>query len=140
MDESKTFAPEFERFFEYARQKQLRFPQCSECGRFHWYPMKRCPHCRSEAIEWRSPGSSGTLFSWTVVRHAFDQSFADRLPFIVGLVEFEEAPGVRFITNLVDSSEDDVHIGMTVEPVFQVGNEPHPLVTFRPVPGRSGDA
>ncbi|SLN71678.1 Zn-ribbon domain-containing OB-fold protein [Oceanibacterium hippocampi] len=132
MKEQQSFAPEFEHFYDYARQGELRFPKCESCGRFHWYPMKRCPHCRSEKIGWGQVRRNGTLFSWTVVRHAFDPAFADRLPYMVGLVEFDDAPGVRFVTNLTGADAEAVHIGMELEPVFAASNDPHPLVTFRP--------
>lgn len=132
MEHATKFAPEFERFYDFVRQSELRFPCCSSCGRFHWYPMKRCPHCRSVDIEWRLVTRNGTLFTWTIVRHAFDAEFKDDIPFVIGLVEFDDAPGVRFVTNLVDVDESKIRIGMELEPVFEATNDPHPLVKFRP--------
>lgn len=132
MKDDRDLAPEFETFYDFTRRGELRFPHCGACGRFHWYPMKRCPHCRSERIAWRLVSGWGRLFTWTIVRHAFDPAFAHQLPFVVGLVEFEDAPGVRLVTNIVDVPQEAVRIGMDLEPVFEATNEPHPRVTFRP--------
>lgn len=51
--------PEFAPFWRNVAERRLCFPRCEACGRFHWYPLTRCPHCFSADIEWRasSPGA-----------------------------------------------------------------------------------
>ncbi len=120
-------APEFAGFFEAARREQLAFPRCTACGSFHWYPMKACPHCRSRDIAWQPVAGEGAVFSWTTVRHAFDPAYKDRLPYIVALVEFADAPGIRLVTN-VEADPDALSIGDAVRPVFH----PDGRVTFLP--------
>jgi uncharacterized protein len=110
--------PEFSPFFEHARQGQLCFPKCGSCGRFHWYPMPRCPHCRSAGWRWQPVSTAGEIHSFTIVRHAFDQSRRDALPYIVALVTFADAPGIRLVTNIVDADASTPRIGQRVEPVF----------------------
>ncbi len=122
--------PEFSGFFDSARQHRLAFPCCRGCGAFHWYPMPRCPHCRGNDVEWRQVSGRGTLFSFTRVMHAFDKSRAGALPYVVGLVEFSDAPGVRLVTNIVDSPLDALRIGQSVEPVFRL-EDGRPIVEFR---------
>jgi uncharacterized OB-fold protein len=124
--------PEFEAFFDAARRGRLSFPRCRACGRFHWYPMKRCPHCRSEAVEWTPVSGRGTLYSWTVVRHPFDDAKAHDLPYIVALVEFPDAPGIRLVTNLVGIDPAAPSIGMPLDAVYPAADETPPLVRFRP--------
>ena len=137
MNMSPTFPPEFEHFFDHTRAQRLSFPHCRTCRRFHWYPMKRCPHCRSDDLDWQQVRGPATLFSWTVVRHAFDPKFSDRLPYVVGLVEFADAPGVRLVTNIVEAPEGRIAIGMLLEPVFEATNAERPLVRFRPAGSKS---
>jgi uncharacterized protein len=124
--------PEFAGFFDHARQQRLAFPYCRSCGQFHWYPMPRCPHCRGSDIEWRQVSGRGTLFSFTRVMHAFDKSRADALPYVVALVEFADAPGVRLITNIIDSPHDELRIGQSVAPVFRL-KDGRAVVEFRTV-------
>jgi uncharacterized protein len=123
--------PEFAGFVDNARRGVLAFPRCRSCGRFHWYPMPRCPHCRAPDIEWKPVSGRGRLFSFTVVRHAFDKSRRDRLPYVVGLVAFDDAPGVRFITN-IETDGRELRIDEPVEPVFEQSSIGRPIVLFRP--------
>ena len=127
MDEIDIKAPEFSGFFEAARQGALAFPRCGDCGRFHWYPMKACPHCRSRQIGWQKVEGTGTVFSWTVVRHAFDPAYKDRLPYIIALLEFDDAPGIRLVTN-IEAAPEEVAIGDRMWPHFHASGK----VTFQP--------
>lgn len=122
----------FEGFFDAAKTGRLTFPRCQSCGERHWYPMKRCPHCRSNDVEWAEVQGRGELYSWTVVRYPFDEKLANALPYIVALVEFADAPGIRFVTNLVDYDEDRLKIGMALDPVFPAPDAVDPVVCFRP--------
>ena len=110
--------PEFAGFFENARAGHVAFPRCRSCGRFHWYPMPRCPHCRRRDIEWRRVSGEAEIFSLTRVMHPFDLSRADARPYVVALVTFPDAPGVRLVTNIVGDGLDALRIGQTVMPAF----------------------
>lgn len=123
---------EFEAFFDAARNGRLSFPHCRSCQRFHWYPMKLCPHCRSDAIKFAPVSGRGTVYSWTVVRHSFDDTRVPSLPYIVALVEFPDAPGIRFVTNLIDVDPAALSIGMNVRPVYPRADEEPAFVRFRP--------
>jgi uncharacterized OB-fold protein len=97
--------------------------------------MKACPHCRSRAISWQRIDGTGSLYSWTIVRHAFDPAYRDRLPYIVALVEFPDAVGVRLIANL-DADPNALAIGMAVKPRFADGVRNGTTVTFVPASAR----
>ncbi len=73
----------------------------------------------------------GTVYSFTVVRQAFDPAFVNQLPFIVALIEPEEAPSVRVLTNIVDTDPADVRVGMPVEVTFENHGD-WALPQFRP--------
>ena len=110
--------PEFAPFFEHARQGRLCFPKCGSCGRFHWYPMPRCPHCRKAGWHWQQVSAVGEIYSFTIVRHPFDQSRRHALPYVVALIAFADAPGIHLVTNIVDADASAVRVGQRVEPVF----------------------
>jgi uncharacterized protein len=123
--------PEFVGFFANARQGRLCFPHCRACSRFHWYPMPRCPHCQSADWRWQQVSGAGEIYSFTKVRHAFDRSRRDQLPYAVALVTFANAPGVRLITNIVGADASDLRIGEPVEPVFPAPDDAINRVLFR---------
>lgn len=123
---------EFRPFWDAAASRELRFPFCNACHRFHWYPMQRCPHCNDTGISWNAIDPIGTVYSWTTVRRSFDTAFSHQVPYIVTLLEFSEAPGVRLITNLIDIAADDVSFGMIVRPAFDLYDPMERCLTFRP--------
>lgn len=92
---------------------ELRFPCCMACGRWSWYPLPRCGGCGSNAFDWRQVSPRGTLYSWTRVHRAFGRQQDAPVPYIVGLVDIDEAKGVRLVC-LGSSSVIDPAIGVTV--------------------------
>ena len=130
-------SPEFEGFFENVSRGRVCLPRCADCGRFHWYPMPLCPHCQSARIEWRQVLDPARLYTWTVVRHPFDPGDAGRVPYIVGLVVFGDAPGIRLITTIADADPTALTIDMVLEPVFErrggvASSDGKPAISFRP--------
>lgn len=123
--------PEFAGFFENARDSRLAFPHCRSCGRFHWYPMPRCPHCRAQDITWRGVAGRAEVVSFTRVVHAFDELRGGELPYVVALVRFADAPGVNLVTNIVGSADETLQIGQLVDPVFRTDKQGRALVEFR---------
>lgn len=119
-------------FWEGTLKGELRFPQCSRCRRFHWYPAVRCPYCHSSDIEWRAVNSPPRVYTWTCVRRPLGPLFAIRGPHIVALVEFAEAPGIHLVTNLVGCRAEEVYIGMPLEVVFQRINDRLVMPLFKP--------
>lgn len=124
-------SPEFTGFFDNARARRLCFPRCDGCGAFHWYPMPRCPHCHGKNWRWHEISGVGEIHSFTSVEHAFDKERAHGLPYTVALITFEEAPGVRLISNIVDEDAANLKIGQSVYPVFDNPGDGQPTVMFR---------
>jgi uncharacterized protein len=122
---------EFQPFFEGLTRGCISFPRCVNCERFHWYPTSFCPYCGSDAIQWKEIDGTATLYSWTTVHHAFSADLAMSLPYIVALVEFPEAPGIRLVTNIVGSDSKGLFENMPLVPVINLGLQP--TVTFRPL-------
>jgi len=101
-------------FWERCKRHALAFQCCANCGTFRHPPVDVCYVCRSTDTEWREISGEGTLYSFTIVTHAVHPALLTRVPFNVALVEFPDAPGVRLITNVVDTSPEDLEIGMPV--------------------------
>jgi uncharacterized OB-fold protein len=101
--------------------------------------MPRCPHCRSARWKWHRVSGAGEIHSFTEVRHAFDRSRVDALPYTVALIAFADVPGVRLITNIIDADAASLRIGQRVEPVFPAADDESGRVCFRlsPTQGRA---
>ena len=121
---------EFTPFWDSVGHGCLSFPQCVDCAEFHWYPMPRCPHCRSRDISWTHVTGRGRLHSWTVVRRAFSLEFADKVPYVIGLVEFADAPGIRYLADIINAEPEQLTIDMAVDAVFDTSHSN--LVHFQP--------
>ena len=56
----------------------------------------------------------GTIYSFTVVRHAVIPDMADALPVVAAVVELPDTGGCRVIGNVVDCDPGDVEVGAAV--------------------------
>jgi len=72
------------------------------------------------------------VHSYTITHHRAAPGFEDRVPFVVALVELEEQPGLRIISNLSGCGPDEMRIGMPVEVVFEDVTPGVTLPQFRP--------
>lgn len=122
-----------EPFWKAARRGELRVQRCSSCARHVFYPRLNCPHCGSAELQWVTASGRGTVFTFTVARRPTHPAFADRVPYVIGIVELEEGP--RMTTNIVQCDPDSVYIGMPVKVVFEDADEKIALVYFRPADG-----
>lgn len=59
----------------------------------------------------------GTIYAFTVAEQMFDPSF--EVPYVLALVEIDEDPEVRILTNVVGSPPDDVVGGAAAEVIFE---------------------
>ena len=106
-------------FWAGAARSVLTLPRCDACARLVWYPETPCRHCDGGHLTWSQISGRGTLFSWSVVRHAWIPQVADRLPFVTGLVAVEEDPSVRLVTYIVDCPIDALRCDLPVRVVFR---------------------
>ena len=64
------------------------------------------------------------------MRRAFSPEFADKVPYVIGLVEFADAPGIRYLADIINVEPKRLIIDMAVDAVFATS---HPsLVHFQP--------
>jgi uncharacterized OB-fold protein len=123
-------------FWEACSRRELRLQRCSDCGRFRQPPLAGCPHCGSPRSDWPLLSGRGHVFSFTVVHHAAVPLLAQEVPYNVAVVELDDAPGARLISNVIGRALEAIAVGMAVEVAW---DEPRPgvvLPRFRAV-GRS---
>jgi uncharacterized OB-fold protein len=120
-------------YWEAAHRGELRMQQCLDCGLVRFPPAVLCARCLSERAEWVRLSGRGTVYSWIVVHQSQHPAFNADTPYNVTIVELDEGP--RLHTNLVECSNDRIHIGMPVEVVFDKVNDEVTLPKFRPRKG-----
>jgi uncharacterized OB-fold protein len=106
-------------FWAAAARSELVIPRCDACGRYAWYPRESCESCMGSSFTWTKMSGRGRLFAWTVVRHAFLPAFAEKVPYVPGLVALDEDPAVRIVTRIVDCDPEQLRFDQSVRVVFR---------------------
>jgi uncharacterized protein len=105
-------------FWDAAKREQLVAPKCANCGTFRMPPSRFCTNCLSMDLEYEPLTGTGTVFTFIIVRHPLNPMAADYVPFMPAAIDADGAPGMRFISNVVDCEPEDVHVGMKVKVVW----------------------
>lgn len=113
-------------FWEGGADGKLRIRRCQACSYWMHPPYPRCPRCHSEAARWETVTGTGTIFTFTVNRRAWNPETP--VPYVVAMVELPEQPGLLLTTNIVEYDPDAISIGMEVEVCFD-----HQETVFVPV-------
>lgn len=117
--------PDTAPFWQAARERRLLVKYCVDCAKAHFYPRELCPHCHSDAVQWRDAKGTGSIYSFTVARRPAGPAFAADAPYVVAVVQLDE--GVRMMSNIIGCAPDDVRIGQRVQVSF---DEVTPEVTL----------
>lgn len=109
-----------EPFWEAARQGRLRAPRCTTCGTVHLPPVPLCWVCHRTGTEWIDLPGTGTIYTFTVVRHPLHPDLAEACPYVSGVIELDgtQGAGARLILNIPGADPDRVAIGDRVRIVF----------------------
>jgi uncharacterized protein len=91
-------------FWDAVAEHRLVVQRCSGCGRWIWQPRPLCPACHSADLAWSDIGGDARVVSWTVLHPPVLTVWQDKLPFVLMLVELNDAPGVRMVGQLVDDA------------------------------------
>ena len=97
-------------YWEAGRNRELRFPRCSDCRQWRFPPGPMCPRCLSMRSEWAVASGRARLLSWVVVHPPVLPAWKDRVPYAVVLVECEE--GVRTMGGLIGASAERLRMDM----------------------------
>ena len=94
-------------YWEAARDGRLVVQECQSCRQVWHPPLPRCPHCHAADRRLaRRVAATGTVYSYTVVRHPTHFAFADKIPYILAIVALAEGP--RLVTALIGIEPDEV--------------------------------
>jgi uncharacterized protein len=104
-------------FWQGAREGRLLIQRCNKCGTYIHLPRPVCRVCHSFDLAPSQVSGRGTVYSVTETFRPFHPFFVDRVPFLLVVVELEEQPGLRLLSNLigVESSDDLFDMPVQVE-------------------------
>jgi uncharacterized OB-fold protein len=126
-------------FWEAVRRHELLVQRCTACDNWQWGPEHICYQCHSfDDLTYEQVSGRGVIYSWERSWYPVHPALAERLPYIVVLVELPDAGNVRMVGNLLGDPEQEVPIGATVEAVFEDHDdveEPYTLVQWRLIEG-----
>ena len=108
-----------EPFWLAAAEHRLTVPCCRSCGTYRMPPGPFCAACRSQDVDWHEMSGTGTVYSYTVARHALIPELAGSIPYVVGVIELDGAPGVRLVASIIDTPIAAVRIGLPVEVMWE---------------------
>lgn len=90
-------------YWDGLRQHKLLLQCCADCRRFRFPPMPACPFCASPRSNLSKAGGRGSIYSWIIVRRAFDAAFRDQVPYTLATIDLEE--GARTVARLEGGAE-----------------------------------
>lgn len=116
-------------FWEGCARHELLLQRCGGCGAAVFYPRAVCPACWSAALTWERAGGGATLYSYTVARRPTHRRLADRVPYVIAIVELDEGP--RMTSTVVGADPDGLVIGQRLRVAFE-DEDGFTVPVFRP--------
>jgi len=109
--------PQNQHFWRGGAEGELRFLRCGPCGSYVHPPAPVCGNCLSKDLAPAAVSGRATVATFTLNHQPWVPS-ADH-PYVIAIVEIEEQPDVRLMTNIVGCPPEAVHIGMAVAVEFE---------------------
>jgi uncharacterized OB-fold protein len=122
-------------FWEAATRGILAVPKCTNCGTFRLPPTPFCFACQHREVVFTELPGTGTVYSFTVVRHPLSPELAGAVPYASGVIELDgtQGAGARMLCNIVDCDVEVLRIGDRVEIEWEHVNEEMSVARFRPI-------
>jgi uncharacterized OB-fold protein len=91
--------------------------------------------CHTQDVDWIALPGTGTVYTFTVVRHPLHPDLAGVCPYVSGVVELDgtQGAGARMVVNIVDCDPDDMKIGTRVKVEFEHSGDELCTPRFRPL-------
>jgi len=121
-------------FWDAALQGRLVAPRCRSCGTYVLPPQPYCFTCQGTDFEWTDLPGTGTIYTFTVVRHPLSKALAAVVPYVSGVIELDgtQGAGARMLLNITGFDPETVQIGDRVEIWFDKISDTFALPRARP--------
>lgn len=104
-------------FWQGGESGRLMIHRCGACQRFFHPPAPICPSCSSLDVTPQATSGCGRIATYTINHQAWKPELA--APYVVAIVELDDQPGLRLLSNVVGLPPDQVRIGMPVQITFE---------------------
>lgn len=104
-------------FWQGGESGRLMIHRCGACQRFFHPPAPICPSCGSLNVAPQATSGCGRIATYTINHQAWKPELA--APYVVAIVELDDQPGLRLLSNVVGLPPDQVRIGMPVQVTFE---------------------
>ena len=101
-------------FWQALTEHRILVQYSPSLGRYVFYPRTLAPGTLADDLEWREIDGAGSVYTFTVARRPTGPPWADAVPQILAVVEWDAGP--RFSTELVDVDPADVRDRHAGEP------------------------
>lgn len=106
-----------EHFWRGGEAGELRFLRCRDCATFVHPPAPICPACHGKQLGVEAVSGLATVATFTLNHQPWVP--APDHPYAIAIVELDEQPGLRLMTNIVGCAPEAVRIGQRVRVVFE---------------------
>ncbi|WP_051265542.1 Zn-ribbon domain-containing OB-fold protein [Nakamurella lactea] len=121
-------------FWDALASHRIRIQYSPSGGEYVFYPRLLAPGTLADDLQWREISGAGTLYTYTVADRPTAPPWADAVPQLLAIVQWDEGP--RLSTELVDVDPAELSVGMRVRPVFCDQPGGVTLLRYQPDPGR----
>jgi len=97
---------------------ELRIWRCRTCDEWLHPPSPVCRKCHSTDVGFDVASGRATVSTFSINHYQWSAQ-AGRDPYVIAIVELEEDPGLRLITNIVGCGVGEVRIGQRVQVIFR---------------------
>ncbi|MDB5425923.1 MAG: hypothetical protein JWQ29_3339 [Phenylobacterium sp.] len=122
-------------FWDAALEGRLVGAKCSKCGTVQLQKPPYCYVCQSPEFSWETLPGTGTIYTFTVVRHPLRPQLAEVVPYVGAIIDLDgtQGAGARVMANVIDCDPDKVRIGDRVQVVFETVSDTFAVPRFRPL-------
>jgi uncharacterized OB-fold protein len=118
-------------FWDALAKHTIRIQYSPSAQRYVFYPRILAPGTLADDLEWRQISGAAALYSYTVAHRPVAPHFADAVPHIIAVAQWDEGP--RFATEIVNADPAGLRVGMRIQPVFvDVPEEGITLLRYEP--------
>ena len=104
--------PDTSGFWQATSEGRLALCRCDECGAWMHPPLERCRRCRG-TTSFQPVSGNGTVHSF-IVQHRASIPGIGPAPYVIALVDFDDALGARLSGLIAGAAPADVVVGARV--------------------------
>jgi uncharacterized protein len=105
--------------------------RCQRCQTYVHPPGPVCPICFDGELAYEPVTGRGSIWSFTRNNQRWDTT-SQTDEYVIAIIELDEQPGLRLVSNIVNAPREQVQIGGRVRATFVKTDEVH-IPVFEPL-------